>query len=158
MVSAAYGYRPTVATIVEVTTLTSLANARYPPMRFLILPKKSQGNGCIPSWEPIASLLEPEHEWRCTDREVGLEHDLEWCDVILLEVYTGEDVLYCQTLRGQSLKPLLLYGWNVPTQTWVQGLEQGADAYLPLSVGEEVLKAWLQALVRRLSGRLQVVG
>gem|GEM_PF-4956920 len=126
-------------------------------MRFLILPKKPQGNGCIPSWDSITSLLAQDHEWRCRDRELGLEYDLEWCDAILLEVCTGEDVLYCQTLRSQSLKPLLLYGWNVPTQTWVQGLEQGADAYLPLSAGEEVLKARLQALVRRLSGRLQAV-
>lgn len=125
-------------------------------MRFLILPKQPQGNGGIASWNSITSLLDQGHEWRCLDREVSLEHDLEWCDVILLEVCTGEDVLYCQILRGQSLKPLLLYGWNVPTQTWVQGLEQGADAYLPLSLGGEVLRARLRALLRRLSSRCQV--
>lgn len=122
-------------------------------MRFLILPKNPKGNGRMSSSSSIERLLDREHEWRHTDREAGLEHDLEWCDVILLEVCTGEDVLYCQKLRSRSLKPLLLYGWNVPTQTWVQGLEQGADAYLPLSGSEDVLKARFQAVLRRLSGR-----
>lgn len=121
-------------------------------MRFLILPKHPKGNGHLSPSSAIERLLEREHEWRRTDRDVGLDHDLEWCDVILLEIGSGEDVLYCQKLRTRSLKPLLLYGWDVPTQTWVQGLEQGADAFLPLSVSEDVLKARLQAVLRRLSG------
>jgi DNA-binding response OmpR family regulator len=118
-------------------------------MRFLILPRSPSDDGHQAEWPPIECLLSGDHQWRRVPREAGLERDLEWCDVILLEVRTGEDVLYCQKLRSQSFKPLLLYGRNVPTQTWVQGLEQGADAFLPLSASEEVLKARLQALLRR---------
>ncbi len=70
-------------------------------------------------------------------------------DVIFLEVKDDNDIAFCHELRRVSVKPLFLYGWNVPVTTWIHGLQSGADAYLDMPTSEEVLNARLRAVLRR---------
>ncbi|NUQ37983.1 MAG: hypothetical protein HUU23_09345 [Caldilineales bacterium] len=70
-------------------------------------------------------------------------------DIILMEVGDMADLQYCQNLRAQSAKPLLLYGWNVPSSLWIRGLQAGADAFLSLLEREDVTLARLRATLRR---------
>lgn len=75
--------------------------------------------------------------------------ELDAYDVIFLEIEDDADVALCHELRRLSLKPLFLYGSNVPVTTWILGLQSGADAYLSLPTSEDVLNAKLQAVLRR---------
>lgn len=75
--------------------------------------------------------------------------ELDAYDVIFLEIGDDADVALCHELRRLSLKPLFLYGANVPATTWILGLQSGADAYLSLPTNEDVLNARLQAVLRR---------
>jgi len=74
---------------------------------------------------------------------------LQESDIILMEVGDMADLQYCQSLRAQSVKPLLLYGWNVPSSLWIRGLQVGADAFLSLLEREDVTLARLRAALRR---------
>lgn len=82
-------------------------------------------------------------------------HEKEWSkeldayDVIFLEIKNDTDIAYCHELRRLSLKPLFLYGRNIPVTTWIHGLQSGADAYLELPTSEELLHAKLRAVLRR---------
>lgn len=129
--------------------------ASPPHVRFLLLAAsaRSEALHSTPSQSDSPSL---EHLLlrigRISQRlrnEKGWHRELDAYDVIFLEVKDDNDIAYCHELRRVSIKPLFLYGWNVPVTTWIHGLQSGADAYLEMPTSEEVLNARLRAVLRR---------
>ncbi len=70
-------------------------------------------------------------------------------DVCFLEVEEMDNLQSVTDLRMVSRKPLVLFGCNVPESLWIDGLNSGADAYLSLPDSEDVLRARLNAVIRR---------
>lgn len=119
------------------------------PLKFLVFPRLRSSNGKAATMLPLERILTNVGSLRRYNRrDHNLSRALDDCDVILLEVRDAEDVAFCREVRTHSLKPMLLYGLDVPATTWVQGLQAGADGFLPLSSPEEIINARLHAMLR----------
>lgn len=137
-----------------ISQLSASASSHHqvrPVVRFLLLPASpaDAGTGRSRSLSFEHLLLRSGRLNRRGRQEKDWTRGLDAYDVIFLEIKDDTDIAYCHELRRVSLKPLFLYGWNIPVATWIHGLQSGADAYLELPASEEVLNAKLRAVLRR---------
>ena len=119
--------------------------------RFVLLPRNGASSSQV--YGPTRAI---EHALRVEGYPVQRmrRHDmpdnfLEDMDVVLVEIGDNEDLAFCAEVRTRSQKPLLLYGWDIPSSIWIKGLDVGADAFLSLPTEERVLRAQLHAVLRR---------
>ena len=100
--------------------------------------------------QSVVRLLSQEgYEAQQLEAEDAFPDAVAAADVIMVEVGDAEDLELCQSLRQHSHKPLLLFGWNLTAALSNEGLALGADSVLPLPAPDEVLRARLNALLRR---------
>lgn len=121
------------------------------PLTFLLIPsQRNHRESSKRATEIMESLLREEgHKFRKVKRDEDVTSHLFKSDVILVEVADTEDIAYCEYLRSKSMKPLFLYGMDMPLVTWIKGLQAGGDAFIVLPEDSSVLRAYLNALLRR---------
>ncbi|NOX61531.1 MAG: hypothetical protein GXP42_06235 [Chloroflexi bacterium] len=120
-------------------------------LTFLLVPSlRNHREASKRATEIVESLLREEgHIVRKVKRDKDITSDLFMSDVILLEVADAEDIAYCEYVRSQCMKPVFLYGMDMPLATWIKGLQAGGDAFIVLPEERSVLHAYLNALLRR---------
>ena len=120
-------------------------------LTFLLIPSlRNHRETSKRATEIIESLLREEgHRFRRVKRDEDVTSHLFNSDVILVEVADMEDIAFCEYLRSKSMKPLFLYGMDMPLVTWIKGLQAGGDAFIVLPEDASVLRAYLNALLRR---------
>jgi DNA-binding response OmpR family regulator len=90
----------------------------------------------------------------------GSENGLQILDgdnfdlIITVENPDAESWLYCQQIRNQTAKPLIVISTNASTETCVQAINAGADFFLRKPFGALELLARVNALLQRSSRKV----